>query len=30
MEGLRSTLKNKHKLIAINEKAINAGFNSIK
>jgi 2-oxoglutarate ferredoxin oxidoreductase subunit gamma len=30
MDGLRSTLKNKHKLIAVNEKAINAGFNSIK
>jgi 2-oxoglutarate ferredoxin oxidoreductase subunit gamma len=30
MEGLRSTLKNKNKLIAVNEKAINAGFNSIK
>jgi len=29
IEGLRSTLKNKHKLIAINEKAINAGYNAI-
>ncbi len=30
IEGLKNTLKNKHKLIAINEKAINAGYNSIK
>ncbi len=30
MEGLRSTLKNKHKLIAVNEKAITAGFNAVR
>jgi 2-oxoglutarate ferredoxin oxidoreductase subunit gamma len=30
MEGLKIGLKNKSKLIAINEKAITAGFNSIK
>jgi len=30
IEGLKSTLKNKNKLIAVNEKAINAGYNSIK
>lgn len=30
MEGLRGTMKNKHKLIAINEKAINAGYNAIR
>jgi len=30
VEGLRSTLKNKNKLIAINEKAINAGYSSVK
>jgi len=29
IEGLKNTLKNKHKLIAINEKAINAGYNAI-
>ena len=29
MESLRSTLKSKHKLIAVNEKAISAGYNSI-
>jgi len=29
MEGLRSTLKKKHKLIAVNEEAINAGYSSI-
>jgi len=30
IEGLKNTLKNKHKLIAINEKAINAGYDSVK
>jgi len=30
IEGLRSTLKNKHKLIAVNEKAISAGYSSIR
>ncbi len=30
IEGLKIGLKNKSKLIAINEKAINAGYNSIK
>lgn len=30
MEGLSSTLKNKHKLIAVNEKAITAGFNAVR
>ncbi len=30
LEGLKIGLKNKSKLIAVNEKAINAGFNSIK
>jgi len=30
IEGLKNTLKNKNKLIAVNEKAINAGFNSVK
>ena len=30
MEGLRSTLKNKHKLITVNEKAITAGFNAVR
>lgn len=30
VEGLRNTLKNKHKLIAVNEKAINAGYNVIR
>jgi len=30
IEGLKSTLKKKDKLIAVNEKAINAGYNSIK
>ncbi len=30
MEGLRGTMKNKHKLIAVNEKAINAGYTAIR
>jgi 2-oxoglutarate ferredoxin oxidoreductase subunit gamma len=30
IEGLKIGLKNKTKLIAVNEKAINAGYNSIK
>jgi 2-oxoglutarate ferredoxin oxidoreductase subunit gamma len=30
LEGLKIGLKNKSKLIAVNEKAINAGFNSVK
>jgi 2-oxoglutarate ferredoxin oxidoreductase subunit gamma len=30
VEGLKIGLKNKNKLIAINEKAISAGYNSIK
>jgi 2-oxoglutarate ferredoxin oxidoreductase subunit gamma len=30
IEGLKNTLKKKHKLIAINEKAINAGYDSVK
>lgn len=29
IEGLKSTLKNKSKLIAVNEKAISAGYNSV-
>jgi hypothetical protein len=27
IEGLKNTLKNKQKLIAINEQALNAGYN---
>jgi 2-oxoglutarate ferredoxin oxidoreductase subunit gamma len=30
IEGLKNTLKNKNKLIAVNEKAISAGYNSVK
>jgi 2-oxoglutarate ferredoxin oxidoreductase subunit gamma len=30
IEGLKIGLKNKNKLIAVNEKAINAGYNSVK
>jgi 2-oxoglutarate ferredoxin oxidoreductase subunit gamma len=30
IEGLKSTLKNKNKLIAINEKAITTGYNTIR
>lgn len=30
VEGLRSTLKNKEKLIAVNEKAVNAGYNAVR
>jgi 2-oxoglutarate ferredoxin oxidoreductase subunit gamma len=30
IDGLKNTLKNKHKLIAINEKAINAGYLSFR
>jgi len=30
MEGLKIGLKNKHKLIAVNEKAINVGYSSVK
>jgi Pyruvate/2-oxoacid:ferredoxin oxidoreductase gamma subunit len=30
IEGLKSILKNKNKLIAVNEKAITAGYNAVK
>jgi len=30
LEGLKIGLKNKSKLIAVNEKAITAGYNSVK